>query len=48
MPNILTRLEGAVGIITIARRERYNAMDVTTAREFRAAGLRVARDAFGR
>jgi 2-(1,2-epoxy-1,2-dihydrophenyl)acetyl-CoA isomerase len=44
MSNILIRLEGSVGVITIARRERFNAMDVTTAREFRAAGLRMARD----
>jgi 2-(1,2-epoxy-1,2-dihydrophenyl)acetyl-CoA isomerase len=44
MPNILTRIEGSVGVITIARRQRFNAMDVTTAREFRAAGLRMARD----
>lgn len=44
MPNILTRIDDSVGVITIARRERFNAMDVTTAREFRAAGLRMARD----
>jgi 2-(1,2-epoxy-1,2-dihydrophenyl)acetyl-CoA isomerase len=45
MPTVLLSHEGPVGIITIARRERFNAMDVTTAREFRAAGLRMARDA---
>ena len=45
MPSILTSREGAVGMITIARRERFNSMDVTTAREFRAAGLAMARDA---
>jgi len=44
MPSILTRFDGPVGVITIAHRERFNAMDVTTAREFRAAGLRMARD----
>ena len=44
MPSILTVREAAVGVITIARRERFNAMDVTTAREFRAAGLAMARD----
>jgi 2-(1,2-epoxy-1,2-dihydrophenyl)acetyl-CoA isomerase len=42
--NIQVTLDGAVGVITIARRERFNSMDVTTAREFRAAGLRMARD----
>ncbi|HTL04167.1 MAG TPA: enoyl-CoA hydratase-related protein [Gemmatimonadales bacterium] len=45
MPTVLLSYEGPVGVITIARRERFNAMDVTTAREFRAAGLRMARDA---
>ncbi len=45
MPSILISLEGPVGVITIARRDRFNSMDVTTAREFRAAGLRMARDA---
>ncbi len=45
MPSILVSLEGPVGVITIARRDRFNSMDVTTAREFRAAGLRMARDA---
>jgi 2-(1,2-epoxy-1,2-dihydrophenyl)acetyl-CoA isomerase len=44
MPAILTSLDDAVGVITIARRDRFNSMDVTTAREFRAAGLRMARD----
>jgi len=44
MANILTAIENSVGTITIARRQRFNAMDVTTAREFRAAGLRMARD----
>ena len=37
-----------VGVITIARRDRFNAMDVSTARDFRAAGLRMARDAMVR
>jgi 2-(1,2-epoxy-1,2-dihydrophenyl)acetyl-CoA isomerase len=36
--------DGAVGIITIARRERFNSMDVATARDFRKAGLGFARD----
>lgn len=35
---------GAVGIITIARRERFNSMDVRTAQDFRKAGLELARD----
>ena len=35
--------DGAVGIITIARRERFNAMDVATAQDFRKAGLQFAR-----
>jgi 2-(1,2-epoxy-1,2-dihydrophenyl)acetyl-CoA isomerase len=39
----LTR-DGAVGIITIDRRERFNSLDVDTAREFRKAGLQLARD----
>jgi len=45
MPSVLVSREGAVGVITIARRDRFNSLDVTTAREFRAAGLRMARDA---
>ncbi|HEU5261198.1 MAG TPA: enoyl-CoA hydratase-related protein, partial [Gemmatimonadales bacterium] len=35
---------GAVGIITIDRRDRFNSMDVDTAQEFRKAGLQFARD----
>jgi 2-(1,2-epoxy-1,2-dihydrophenyl)acetyl-CoA isomerase len=45
MPSILLSREGAVGVITIARRDRFNSLDVSTARELRAAGLRMARDA---
>jgi 2-(1,2-epoxy-1,2-dihydrophenyl)acetyl-CoA isomerase len=45
MPSVLVSREAAVGVITIARRDRFNSLDVTTAREFRAAGLRMARDA---
>lgn len=41
---ILTAREGAVGIITINRPERFNAMDVETARAFRKAGIQMARD----
>jgi 2-(1,2-epoxy-1,2-dihydrophenyl)acetyl-CoA isomerase len=36
--------DGGVGILTIARRERFNAMDVETAQDFRRAGLELARD----
>ena len=36
--------DGAVGIITIDRRERFNSLDVATAQEFRKAGLQFARD----
>lgn len=44
MASIVTQRDGAVGIITIARRERQNSMDVDTARDFRKAGLQMARD----
>lgn len=44
MTNIRLERDGAVGILTIARRERFNAMDVATARDFRSAGLKLARD----
>ena len=36
--------DGAVATITIDRRERFNALDVDTARDFRKAGLQCARD----
>ena len=36
--------DGAVGILTIDRRERFNSLDVATARDFRKAGLQLARD----
>jgi 2-(1,2-epoxy-1,2-dihydrophenyl)acetyl-CoA isomerase len=39
-----TRHDGRVGVITINRPERYNAMDVATAQDFRRAGLQMARD----
>lgn len=35
---------GAVGTITIDRRERFNSFDVSTARDFRKAGLQYARE----
>jgi 2-(1,2-epoxy-1,2-dihydrophenyl)acetyl-CoA isomerase len=43
MDHIRMTRDGAVGIITIDRRERFNSMDVTTAQEFRKAGLQFAR-----
>lgn len=36
---------GRLGIITLDRRERYNALDVAMARDLRHAGLELARDA---
>lgn len=38
----------AIGIITIDRRERFNSLDVRTARDLRKAGLGLARDATAR
>jgi 2-(1,2-epoxy-1,2-dihydrophenyl)acetyl-CoA isomerase len=35
---------GEVGVITIDRRERFNSLDVATARDLRKAGLQLARD----
>lgn len=35
---------GAVGVLSIARRERFNSLDVTTAQDLRRAGLQLARD----
>ena len=43
MNHIRMERDGSVGIITIARRERFNAMDVATAQDFRKAGLQFAR-----
>jgi 2-(1,2-epoxy-1,2-dihydrophenyl)acetyl-CoA isomerase len=43
-PTILIDCDGAVGIITINRPTRFNAMDVDTAQKFRKAGIRMARD----
>lgn len=34
----------AVGVLTIARRERFNSLDVATAQDLRKAGLQLARD----
>ena len=44
MSNIRTERVGAVGILTMARRDRFNAMDATMAQDFRKAGLQLARD----
>ena len=45
MTHIRVDVAGAVGTITIDRRERFNSLDVQTARDLRKAGLRMARDA---
>jgi 2-(1,2-epoxy-1,2-dihydrophenyl)acetyl-CoA isomerase len=44
MDHIQMTRDGAVGIITIDRRERLNSLDVETAQDFRKAGLQYARD----
>lgn len=44
MEHIRIERDGAVGVISIARRERFNSMDVQTAQDFRKAGLELARD----
>ncbi len=44
MKHIRMDREGAVGVITIDRRERFNSLDVETAQDFRKAGLRFARE----
>src|SRR5512145_2738411 len=44
MKHIRTERVGAVGIITIDRREHFNSLDVETAQDFRRAGLHYARD----
>ena len=45
MKHIAIDIDGAVGTITIDRRERFNSLDVETARDLRKAGLQLARDA---
>jgi 2-(1,2-epoxy-1,2-dihydrophenyl)acetyl-CoA isomerase len=42
--HIDTQRDGPVGLITINRPERFNALDVAMARDFRRAGLGFARD----
>jgi 2-(1,2-epoxy-1,2-dihydrophenyl)acetyl-CoA isomerase len=45
MTHITVDRHGAVAVISIARRERFNSLDVDTARDLRKAGLQCARDA---
>jgi 2-(1,2-epoxy-1,2-dihydrophenyl)acetyl-CoA isomerase len=42
--HIRTRIDGAVGFITIDRPDRFNSLDVRTAQDLRRAGLLLARD----
>jgi 2-(1,2-epoxy-1,2-dihydrophenyl)acetyl-CoA isomerase len=44
MSFIRTELADGVGVITIDRKERFNSLDVDTARDLRKAGLQMARD----
>ena len=44
MKHIRIERHGTVGILEIARRERFNSLDVETAQDFRKAGLQLARD----
>lgn len=44
MTHIHVSRRGAVGAITIDRPARFNSLDVTTAQDFRRAGLQCARD----
>jgi 2-(1,2-epoxy-1,2-dihydrophenyl)acetyl-CoA isomerase len=44
MKHIRLEKDGAVGFLTIDRKERFNALDVETAQDFRSAGLKLARD----
>lgn len=44
MTSILTHVADAVGVITIDRKERFNSLDVETARDLRKAGILFARD----
>jgi 2-(1,2-epoxy-1,2-dihydrophenyl)acetyl-CoA isomerase len=44
MTHIVIDVRDAVGTITIDRRERFNSLDVETARDLRKAGLQMARD----
>ena len=44
MTSIRVAVDGAVGTLTIDRKERFNSLDVETARDLRRAGLQLARD----
>ncbi len=44
MTHIRVEIDRGVGTITIDRRERFNSLDVETARDLRKAGLQLARD----
>lgn len=44
MSHIRIDRDGAVGILSIARRDRFNSLDVETAQDLRRAGLQLARD----
>jgi 2-(1,2-epoxy-1,2-dihydrophenyl)acetyl-CoA isomerase len=44
MTHIRIERDGAVGLITIDRPERFNSLDVRTAQDFRRAGLQLARE----
>lgn len=45
MSHILVETAGNVGILTIDRPERFNSLDVETARDLRRAGIQLCRDA---
>jgi 2-(1,2-epoxy-1,2-dihydrophenyl)acetyl-CoA isomerase len=44
MSHIRIERHGAVGVLSIARRERFNSLDVETAQDLRKAGLQLSRD----
>ena len=44
MTHIRVDRHAAVAVITIDRRDRFNSLDVDTARDLRKAGLQCARD----
>jgi 2-(1,2-epoxy-1,2-dihydrophenyl)acetyl-CoA isomerase len=45
MEHVHVERTGPVGVLVIDRRERFNSLDVATARQLRRAGLQLARDA---
>jgi 2-(1,2-epoxy-1,2-dihydrophenyl)acetyl-CoA isomerase len=44
MEHVRIERSGPVGVLVLDRRERFNSLDVATARELRRAGLQLARD----